>query len=1408
MSQSRRGFSLVLSLTIMALLVLVVLTVAGFLNLESRLAATRMELTKAQFNAVASARLAMGNLQMMVGPDQRVTAKADLFEGAAKNSYLSMPALTNAQQGSFTRKRNWVGVWCTGGADSSKPRDWSPTNPDERIFLGWLVSPQATLSTDRSLLDPSQLPFVTPDRTLANSPGNTGKGKPLITGTSLASMVTPWTATRFIPLLDLGTLNYTGRTVYASGTDPDKVELPPAPFPGAAANSLLGNYAWWVADCGMKAKVSLTDPATLTVSGKELPGLTDFARSFRTQAGRQAIELMGTGTVTARPFANFPTWWEADVTSAIAASSANATLLQRMTGRLMFRNWANKFGGATADTAMGDALARHYHDTTNVSYGVLSDTLNGGLRRDLSVAFELPFNDYKVLTEFNDSPGDSGDINGAGAGWTSGFNLATRMGITPTNTPSFTEWGDATRKLGFVYELPIPSALYSGRSQSQGNPVLNGSLPLLRGPTWDLLRNYYRLYKREYESLSAAKRRGQFAPAADAWLARGSEPFSYAIGDLSSLNTNYKGQPGYYAFRANPTMMSRKNAAGGGPYYPENYFIHLPNLGAHQNYGASFGPIPQHTSMKLAPNVVRAGFIFSVVWTGSTQADAKLGIAMDMRCTLHNPYNVPIELNGMGMTMGKWYSLNFRFQRSDTLAVIGNMDLQPTFYYGRGLTFRVFNNNGTLSNPTTNIRLEPGEVRTYCASPLTGSATGDVVYNDSTGTGEIRNVPGTFNYLAGSNQNLIYRFPTPPDPTTFAGPRAVRVSAGFGYLADGSGSSTTGSYLWETGQFDFHLANNQMDDGTGVNAAVRCWYGINNNPEVDMGDEHLIHRIQFLSRGLPTTVVTSTDVPIGLPGSTTYTNFAMVDLKARGWDDSGTARQRPDTASPLFVNHRAQLLDYRSQDGDANAPAGWTLDFSTANQLVTNYEMTGAANNSYWGKSTSSAGGGQTRVVLYQVPTRPLLSLAGLGSVDYTHIDLEPGLTTGNSYCPPGLSDPSKLVDWPISTSGSVNGSPSLTSNWGYVRQPRYDATWASNYALYDRYFFSGAFANETSTYGATTKIDASQPDDLAAVFASLQVGGSPLANKRILWLPSAANTLADFKNPAKTAKAMVHDGTFNVNSTSKDAWKAFLGGLRGQKLPGATKASTGLSPLTRFDKVSANSDDNNPSLRFRALTDTEIDTLADQIVAQIRLRGPFMCLADFVNRRLMPDNPTSNDVQLKGALQAAIDATDINKGAAPYNATFAANSTRHPMAKALSTAATPSDATVQSALGATGMLLQSDILNAAGSSLSARSDTFVIRAYGESVDALGRPVVGAWIELTVQRYPEMVTPDDNEPNGRPTNSYRNLTANTDPASSLYMERFVPTLGSGTLPNVKPINRLLGRRFKVLAVRWLSPNEI
>ena len=80
--------------------------------------------------------------------------------------------------------------------------------------------------------------------------------------------------------------------------------------------------------------------------------------------------------------------------------------------------------------------------------------------------------------------------------------------------------------------------------------------------------------------------------------------------------------------------------------------------------------------------------------------------------------------------------------------------------------------------------------------------------------------------------------------------------------------------------------------------------------------------------------------------------------------------------------------------------------------------------------------------------------------------------------------------------------------------------------------------------------------------------------------------------------------------------------------------------------------------------------------------------------------------------------------------------------------------------------LIQGDLLQAFGSQLSARSDTFVIRSYGESSDPIsGEVITSVRCEAVVQRIAEPFDPNDSivEPTGR-----------------------------------------LGRRFVVTAFRWLD----
>ena len=61
----------------------------------------------------------------------------------------------------------------------------------------------------------------------------------------------------------------------------------------------------------------------------------------------------------------------------------------------------------------------------------------------------------------------------------------------------------------------------------------------------------------------------------------------------------------------------------------------------------------------------------------------------------------------------------------------------------------------------------------------------------------------------------------------------------------------------------------------------------------------------------------------------------------------------------------------------------------------------------------------------------------------------------------------------------------------------------------------------------------------------------------------------------------------------------------------------------------------------FRALNDAQIRTLAENLVKEIRSRGPFLSLAEFVNRRV-----EDSELGKSGAIQAAIEAGKLNEPA------------------------------------------------------------------------------------------------------------------------------------------------------------------
>jgi hypothetical protein len=145
----------------------------------------------------------------------------------------------------------------------------------------------------------------------------------------------------------------------------------------------------------------------------------------------------------------------------------------------------------------------------------------------------------------------------------------------------------------------------------------------------------------------------------------------------------------------------------------------------------------------------------------------------------------------------------------------------------------------------------------------------------------------------------------------------------------------------------------------------------------------------------------------------------------------------------------------------------------------------------------------------------------------------------------------------------------------------------------------------------------------------------------------------------------------------------------------------------------------------------------------------------------------------LYGALQAALEdpRVDINKDYRDKTITTAdLNGTNYVFREA---------ALGPRYQGTPAYISQADILQPIAPIINARSDTFLIRTYGEALAADGKTVLAkAWCEAVVQRYPEYVNPQDSPETP--------ITA-----SSLQQE-----------------NSAFGRRILIKSFRWLSDKEI
>lgn len=474
-------------------------------------------------------------------------------------------------------------------------------------------------------------------------------------------------------------------------------------------------------------------------------------------------------------------------------------------------------------------------------------------------------------------------------------------------------------------------------------------------------------------------------------------------------------------------------------------------------------------------------------------------------------------------------------------------------------------------------------------------------------------------------------------------------------------------------------------------------------------------------------------------------------------------------------------------------PAAWAEDFS--DDLRT------------------SAGQG----VFFDFPRRtsdqlPVLSLGQLQHASLSANDLstngtvayQPAYAVGNSYHHPHVTRGAAVQ----SRANKLPGASGSTTRY-------FDLAYLLNTALWDGYFFSGIRQSGSDflplnlryTLDENATATAARSDASAAY---LSVNGAFNINSTSVeaWvaLLGGLNTLR--VNDDNTAEGVPYPRTL---------WQ-----------PGHS-AKTGSSFQTAGTGDTAYAG-------YRRLSSAEIESLAVEIVKRVRARGPFTSLSHFVNRSLVAAssdfNSSINDANgagnlaaaavpmgrgFAGPLQAAIDSsasginTFINVGGVRVTADASGaygdrvlfngeipNSLQHKPTPSTTRDAFFADKQVDSphvvwdinqtaapgptgraSTGIPGWLQQGDLLQSLGPALSARSDTFVIRAYGEVVNPADttQKQAGVWCEATVQRLPSYVDSSADTPE-------------TPPAG------------------LNATNAAFGRGYKIVSFRWLSAQDI
>jgi hypothetical protein len=1221
------GFVLVAVLLLIALATVLIVTTSGVSQIERKAVSNSAKEQIAKQNALFALQIALGQLQSAAGPDQRVTARAEI---------LNTPTVNEPY---------WTGVWKTGtnyldvglsAQRSSSLGALTPTASQISTAAAWLVSG----ATNNATINP--ISWTNLGTTNVAAYGNSTNSVIMAQnyGTNLSSQ----TVLAPLVLMKNGTTN-------------------------------LGAYAYWVSDEGVKAKVNLVDPTYGVTNGSG----TNFVQNQLHFLMPQAVAVFNTNDTTTSPGL---------LGSNNLVDIRGNTNLSKVTTlqSVSFIPGISNLSGTNASL--------YSPDTTTYSYGVISDVCNGGLKQDLSLAFE----DTAQYAAFQSAHTNANDANGDAKLYEILPNLSTTLG---SNT--------------------------------------NANTAFIVGVRWQSLFNYYSLYK---------------------------STIPYPTGCTYKGLYNYSTDPGtatpkidqrYYSYNSIPYPGSNAAAIAGEAYMPQ--FMGM----SYDFYLSS----KQNTSNTNGTNN------YSLLLWASPKA------------VYYNPFNLTInavsKTNGIlrnNMLGGVLWNVSVgasNVVNGTPLTWIGGVTISTnTTTNASGQMVNTITTNGTIPNVNlyyTNTSFTPGELKCFGISSSSQVINGYENVNDGSS-----NTMLLSSYGAGAQYGYV-----------LASNATTPTNIWSGSVADASSVTVTllGNMGGQAGQIFANTASRVFGTQSywPTNSAQTTYgnFGGNvffNNTNTTFGQ---------IGKIIGTTFASANGHPV-----------ASYIVRAKGLNSLSSSKAGIFNV-PIFSGADGYLSPFYYQND--NTEQDVLIVAGTA--LGTSSNEIGGITDSTWGSNDLGASSTDpSAVILYDIPRQPMLSLG-----QFMHAQLRTGMGTSPrnapnvSMYPFGGSIADPFV--PLTNSYiSINQLQQSGKGFGSGYELFFnDDNFNGNAALFDTYYFSSLppfspdtyYKNIFPTLTATSGSGAFTSNNVAT-------NGVVLPNSRMKFYfkngtaPALTSTTTpnSLQNYNTSAAHLMMEGAFNVNSTSIAAWASLLSSLSGNSVNcigyGSLSAAQLKNPIFRFTSLVSNNGTSPINRQWGgvvALRNDQIYTLAQKIVDQVRARGPFLNMADFLNRRLSTakvTSPSGVNVTLgtSGALQAAIDNSGIN------NPSWGVGSTTNVSGYVNTMPTNFTALPTNTAIGIPGWLMQQDLVQCFSSVMTVRSDTFMIRVYGEERNPKTGVIESqAWGEAVVQRTPEFL--DQSDP------VVSNVTGAGD---------------ATPLASVDSTNQQFGRRFKIVSFRWINQNEL